>query len=166
MDLIEPFLRALVVIVAVIALCRINGLRSFSKMSSFDFALTVATGSLLAGSIQNVDRDLVVGLVAILSVFAVQFAISWLRQSFGWVQRWTDNEPLLLALDGTILHAHLEAARVTEDDLYAKMREANVSSLADVRAIVLETTGDISILHGAGGGLPEPDLLRGVRKKV
>lgn len=36
----------------VIFVVRIIGLRSFSKMNSFDFVVTVATGSLLAGACQ------------------------------------------------------------------------------------------------------------------
>ena len=36
----------------VVLLVRINGLRSFSKMTSFDFVMTVAIGSLLASASQ------------------------------------------------------------------------------------------------------------------
>jgi len=50
--------------------------------------------------------------------------------------------------DGEILHETLRATRVAEEDLIAKLREANGLDLAPVRAAVLETTGDISVLHG------------------
>lgn len=36
--------------VAIIIFTRINGLRTFSKMSSFDFAVTVAIGSVIAST--------------------------------------------------------------------------------------------------------------------
>ena len=164
-DVIEPILRALAVVLAVIVLYRINGLRSFSKMSGFDFALTVATGSLLAGTIQN--GTLTGGLVALVSVFAIQFGISRLRQTFHWAQRLTDNDPLLLVEDGRILHDHLKAARITEDDLYAKLRETNTFALSDVRAVVLETTGDISVLHASDASHRlDPEILRGVRRTL
>ena len=35
----------------IVLLVRIVGLRSFSKMTNFDFVMTVATGSLLAGAV-------------------------------------------------------------------------------------------------------------------
>lgn len=164
-DVIEPAIRALAVVIAVIALYRINGLRSFSKMSGFDFALTVATGSLLAGTIQN--GTLTGGLIALASVFTIQFIISRLRQTYRWAQLLTNNDPLLLAKDGRILHDHLKAARITEDDLYAKLRETNTFSLSDVRAVVLETTGNISVLHASDAGQRlDPDILRGVRRTL
>ena len=163
-DLLQPFVRAAVMIVAVIALCRINGLRSFSKMSAFDFALTVATGSLLAGTIQNLDQSLLIGIATIVAIFAVQSVISYLRRKFRVAQRLTDNEPLLLMADGRILHDHLAKARVTEDDLRAKLRAANVLSFDSVRAVVLETTGDMTVVHSTDASRAlDSDLLAGVR---
>jgi len=47
-----------------------------------------------------------------------------------------------------ILHAALTATRVAEDDPIAKLREANVFDFSQVRAVILETTGNISVLHG------------------
>ena len=44
-------------------------------------------------------------------------------------------------------HSQQPYSHVTEDDLKAKLREANVLNLAEVRAVVFESTGDISVLH-------------------
>ena len=41
-------LSAVVIFVVVVAVSRTLGLRTFSKMSSFDFAITIATGSIVA----------------------------------------------------------------------------------------------------------------------
>lgn len=46
-----------------------------------------------------------------------------------------------------MINEHLKATKVTPDDIRAKLREANVTDLNQVRAVVLETTGDISVLH-------------------
>lgn len=47
-----------------------------------------------------------------------------------------------------MLHDNMRKARVTESDLWSKLREANVLNLNQVRAVVFEATGDISVLHG------------------
>ena len=47
-----------------------------------------------------------------------------------------------------------------QGDLIAKLRESNVLDFAEVRAAVLETTGDISVLHGDAC---DEALLRGVQ---
>jgi len=43
----------------------------------------------------------------------------------------------------------------------AKLREANVFNYHEVEAVVLETTGDVSVLHG--GSNFDNDLLADVR---
>jgi len=59
---------------------RIVGLRSFSKITSFDFVMTVAMGSLLAGASRSQEwTEFVQTLSAMASLFAVQYCISKLR---------------------------------------------------------------------------------------
>ena len=43
-----------------------------------------------------------------------------------------------------------------------KLREANVLNTNQIRAVVLETTGDISVLHGEGE--LQDDILKDVQK--
>ncbi|MFN0264236.1 DUF421 domain-containing protein [Tepidamorphus sp. 3E244] len=144
----------------IILLVRVNGLRSFSKMTSFDFVTTVAMGSLLAGCSQVTEAsDLVQVLVAMAALFAAQFTVAKLRKSSNEVDRIVQNRPTLLVRDGVIDEAALKSTRVRKDDLYAKLREANVHRLEDVSAVVLETTGSISVLHGER---LDPDLLTGI----
>ena len=45
----------------------------------------------------------------------------------------------------------------------AKLREANVFELSEVKAVVLETTGDISVLHSDSKKKIEDCLLEGVK---
>lgn len=54
-----------------------------------------------------------------------------------------------------VLYDNLHKAQMTEDDLRAKLREANIIDPAQIRAVVMETTGDVSVLHADPQG---PDL--------
>lgn len=148
MALVEIFLRTVLAILCVIVVVRLVGLRAFSKMSSFDFALTIAMGSLLATTIIDVDMPLLHGLVALISVFSVQAAIALFRQRVGRAENLIDNTPLLLMKKGEMLPGNLAQARVTRDDILTKLREANALDLSKVQAVVLETTGSISVLYG------------------
>ncbi len=47
-DLVNVLFETVVIVGVVIGLTRLNGLRSFSKQSAFDFPITVATGSVIA----------------------------------------------------------------------------------------------------------------------
>ncbi|PSQ51255.1 MAG: DUF421 domain-containing protein [Bacteroidetes bacterium QH_10_64_37] len=137
----------------ILMLCtRLAGLRSFSKMSTFDFAITVATGSLVASVLLTKDPPLVQGAVGLVTLFGIQFIVSYLRSRSTEIANVVDNEPLLLMVGTEVLHQNLKAARVTVDDLREKLREANVTHLEEVRAVVMESTGYISVLHADPDG--------------
>lgn len=162
-DILEIPVRAAVVIITIVLLCRLQGLRSFSKMSGFDFAITVSIGSVLAGAVTTPKTQLHIFIVALASLFAVQFIITRLRVASQGVQNTVDNAPLLVMEDGHALPRNLRKAGMSESDLWAKLREANAYDLANVRAVVMETTGDVSVLHGPKDG---PDISKEVLRDV
>lgn len=145
-SLIAIVLTAVGIYLAVIIFTRIAGKRSFSKISSFDFAMTVAVGSILATTILSASISLVQGIVGLAAVYILQISAAICRR-FSWFRKAIDNSPLLLMDGKNILHENLKKARVTEGDLRSKLREANVLDLSQVRAVIFETTGDISVLH-------------------
>lgn len=157
-------LTALGIYATLLLLTRLAGLRSFSKMSSFDFAITVAMGSLIATVILSENPPLLQGMAGLAALFGVQFTVSLLRSRTQTASRVVDNEPLLLMAGSEVLHENLNEARVTESDLRGKLREANVIHLDQIRAVVMESTGDISVLHAdAEGPDLDPSLFSDVR---
>lgn len=157
----EIILRTVAAVALVIVLTRIFGLRSFSKMSGFDFAVTVATGSVLAATSMSPDTPIWHGGLTLVILFVVQSLVAQARSRSNGVQAMTDNEPLLIMRDGKILHDNLRGAGMTVDDLIGKLREANAHDLSRVRAVVFETTGDVSVLQG---DRLDDLLLKGVRQ--
>lgn len=63
-----------------------------------------------------------------------------------------------------ILWDNLKKAKVTESDLQGKLREANVIRISEIKAVVFESTGDISVLHSSGDEEIEDWLLEGVSR--
>ena len=106
-------------------------------------------GSLLAGAAQAGEwADLVQTMTAMAALFGILFAVAYARQRSDRLDTALQNAPTLLMRDGVILHDALRKTRVTESDLIAKLREANALELSTVRAVILETTGDVTVLHG------------------
>jgi len=133
----------------VMILIRVNGLRSLSKMNSFDFVVTVAMGSLLAGAAQATGwRGFGQAMTAMAALLAMQYLLARLRKASGMMENVLQNDPVILMRNGLVDADALARTRVSRTDLIAKLREANVLDFANVRAVVLETTGDVSVLHG------------------
>lgn len=131
---------------AVIVATRLAGLRSFAKISAFDAAGTFAIGSMLATTATRAV-PLPVGITAVATLFVLQLGVAALRRSTS-ADRLIDNRPVLLMEDGRILEDNMRRADIATGDLRAQLRQANVTSMDEVLLVVLETTGDISVVTG------------------
>lgn len=151
-ELLMVLLSAVATYAAILLYTRCVGLRSFSKMSAADFAMTVAVGSLFASTISSPSPSLAVGLTAIACLFAGQWLLAVLRVKSPSMTKVVDNQPILLMRGTEVLHENLKQANVTEADLHGKLREANVFQLSQVLAVVFEATGDVSVLHSQRSG--------------
>lgn len=151
------------VYLALILFSRIAGLRSFAEMTNFDLAATVIFGSMAATTAVSTSTSLLQGVVALAVLFTAQALIAYVRR-LKRVERAVDNRPLLL-MDGTeVLTDNLARARMTDDDLRSKLRIAGVGRVEQVAAVVLETTGTISVLTvDQQGRHLDPTMLQSVR---
>lgn len=140
--------------VGLVALLRVSGLRTLSKMNAFDLVVTVALGSTLATILLNKNVALAEGALAFALLIALQFVVTWSSVRVGWVRRLVTGEPRMLALRGRLLPAALRSARVTEDEVRAAVRGAGLPDLAAVAAVVLETDGSFSVVCGKDSGTP------------
>lgn len=145
------------VYLAVIVLTRLSGVRSLAKMSTFDFAATVAIGSTLSAAALS-TTPLASGVLALTVLFALQFLIGKARQR-GLARGAFDNRPVLVLAHGRVLDDQLARVRVSRHELWAQLRLAGIERLEQVGAVVMETTGDLSVLRSAQ---LSPELLDGV----
>lgn len=165
---ITIIIKVLITIVAIfsiiILVTRISGLRTFAKMSSFDFASTIAVGSILATIVLNPGQSILKGGIALAGIIFFQSIFSFCKRKWEWFNKLFTNKPMLLMEDGKFLVDNLRKTNVDAKDVYAKLREANVKDKSEVLAVILESTGDISVIHQSKDvGLSE-DILTGVQK--
>lgn len=156
-----------IIFIVIIVLTRIIGLRAFAKFTAYDFAFTVAIGSIISSTLTS-STSMVHGSIAIAGLLTITFIFSWLQRKYSLLNNIISNAPLLLMDGNAILYENLKYARIEEEQLLAKLRKANVLNYDQVFAVVLESTGDISVLHKSNSDSDErfdTKLLSGVRKK-
>lgn len=148
----------------IIIITRIFGLRTFAKMSSFDFASTIAVGSVLASIILNSNYSILKGALTLFTIIAFQTLFSYLVRTNNWFKKLFTNKPQLIMYNGKILYKQLKECNVGENDLIAKLREANVHNFDEVKAVIFESTGDVSVIHNDENKNLEPLLLKDVEQ--
>ncbi len=130
-NLAATLVGSVAVFVAVIALTRLAGPRSLAKMSSFDFAATVAIGSVVA-STALASTPLASGALALAMLYALQYLIATLRRRNA-LHGIVDNRPILLMAEGELLVGNLRHARVSREEIWSQLRQAGVQRLEQVR---------------------------------
>jgi len=161
-DALVVVVSAIGVYLAFLVLIRIVGQRALSAMSSFDFAAAIAVGAVMGRAVLGYTPTLVAGVLGMSTLFALQSAFGILRRHRG-VDRVLSNLPLLLLANGEIVAENLRRAKISEDEVRQKLRLAGVYSYGDVAAVILERTGEVSVLRR--GETIAAELLDDVRGK-
>lgn len=98
-------------------------------------------------------------------LYGIQYSVSKTRRFSSLAERLIDNQPILIMAREEILSEHLTSARMTEEDLKSKLRGAGITHPNQVFAVILETTGDVSVLKlGTEVDLALFDGVRGAEK--
>ena len=134
--------------VGLILLLRAAGKRATSKLNMFDWAVTVALGSMLAMIALSPSVPLATGLAAVGTVLLLQFGISWLTLRSAFVRKVVKAEPTLLYFRGEFLRDRMRKERIAEEEIRAAVREEGHATLESVAAVVLETNANLSVLLG------------------
>jgi uncharacterized membrane protein YcaP (DUF421 family) len=143
-----------------VALLRVSGKRTLSKLNAFDLVVTVALGSTLATVLLSRDVPVVEGLAAFAVLVLGQYAISSLSVRSRRVRQLVKSEPRLLLYAGQVSEAALRRERVTLEEIESVVRGAGLSSLGEAAAVILETDGSFHVLGEIGA---DCTALHGVR---
>lgn len=143
-----------------VLLLKVSGSRTLARMTPFDFVITVTLGSAFGRVLTASEVGLIDAFVAFALLVALQWLFAYGRAKSQLVKRIVDVEPEVLYLDGKPVEAALHRHRFTEKDLKSAVRENGKGSLAEVRAVLLQSDGQFAVIGadqwGDGSALPPP----------
>lgn len=131
--------------VALVALLRISGNRTLSKMNSFDFIITIALGSTFATAILDKKTTLFDAILTFSLLIALQYLVTTLSVRSRKFERTIKADPVLLFHNGRFLREKMREARVSEEEIVSSVRQEGVEELDRVRSVVLEENGKLSV---------------------
>ena len=131
--------------VVLVFLLRSSGKRTLSKMNAFDFIVTVALGSTLATVMLNKNVALADGVLGFFLLIFLQYGITYLAVRSKSFSKLIKSTPTLLLYKGKILEESIRKQRITQEEIYAALREKGMASLADAGAVVLKPTAALRL---------------------
>ena len=135
-----------------VAVLRVSGKRTLSKLNAFDLVVTVALGSTLATILLSSPVAWADGAVALALLAGLQLVVAWIGSRFPAVRTVATSGPTYLVRDGVVVQEALRSQRVTVSEVNQAVRGTGRGSLDDVAAVVLETDGTMSVIGSSQVG--------------
>jgi len=143
---------------------RITHRRTLAEMSPFDFVAAIAVGAIV-GRVPNADTtSYLEGATTLATILVAHYVITRLRRVPG-IAPLIEHPPRLLVANGRVLDRELRRSGLIRSDLYGLLRQNGVQSLDQVRFVIFEQRGRISIVRKAAPET-EPDLVQDVLEQT
>ena len=134
------------VYILLVAVLRMSGKRTLTKLNAFDLVVMVALGSTLATILLSSDVSWAEGAVALVLLVALQYVAAKVSSRFTRAKAVLTAGPTLLVDGGTVLEHALTPWRVSLGEVRQAIRAYGVGDVRLAAAVVLETDGSISVI--------------------
>jgi uncharacterized membrane protein YcaP (DUF421 family) len=86
------------------------------------------------------------GMVLVSTLIFWNMLLDWASFRFPMVRRIAEPTPLRIVKNGRMLRHNMRKEYITEDELWAKLRQHGIESLQEVKAAYLEPDGEVSVI--------------------
>jgi uncharacterized membrane protein YcaP (DUF421 family) len=143
----NPVIRGLAVYLFVYVIFRIQGKRSLSEVTTFDFVLLLIISETTTDALIGEDYSLVACFVMVCTLVTIDFILSKLKDKSQVLKGATEGAPLVIVDHGKPLKKRMEKTRVDEEDVLEAARATHgLERMDQVKYAVLERNGSISII--------------------
>ena len=140
--------RAVLIFFYGLAVLRLSGRRTFTRMSAIDMVISIVAGSSLSRAMMGeVSLWGTLAAVAVLVVLHLCLAYGVARSA--WLARWVEGGPVLLAQNGVICEDARLRSKISMTDLEESLRGKGLDGVAEIgkiRKLLLEPSGKISVI--------------------
>ncbi len=124
---------------------RISGKRTLAKLNAFDFVVSVTLGSTLSSMIL-LKVTVSEGLTALTVIIVLQYLLAYLAKKSETMEKAINSTPTLLFYNGEFLQEAMKKELITEEEIYAEIRQYRIERIEDVRAVVMELNGEMTVV--------------------
>ncbi|SDH24005.1 Uncharacterized membrane protein YcaP, DUF421 family [Dyadobacter soli] len=163
--LLEVVLRTVIMFMVILIALRASGRRGIKQLSIFELVLIIGLGSAAGDPMFYDDVGILPAFVVFLVVISLYITVTRLSDRFVKIEKLLEGKPLYVIRDGKLLMDAFRDSGLSQDEFFAELRLRNVEHLGQVRTVLIETSGEFSVLFYADDdvkyGLPIfPDELQ------
>lgn len=129
-----------------ILVMKIMGKREVGQLSIFDVAVFFIISDMFSLSIEGELSVIVKTTIATITIVTMQLITSKLILRFNGLRTALDGKPSLIVNDGVIDQDIMKEQNYNIDDLFTQLREKDLKNIEDIKYVILETSGNLSIV--------------------
>lgn len=137
---------------------RLGQRRTLAQWTAIDFAAAVAMGAIIGRTSLASGQSFAVGAVALGTIIAAHSVVIYGRFN-RWLAKLVDHRVRVLVVDGRLCDDQLRICGLTENDVLATLRTQGVRSVEELRYVLYETKGDLTVVPKREDRDAEPPLI-------
>jgi uncharacterized membrane protein YcaP (DUF421 family) len=143
----DTVIRGLSIYFILLAATRLSGRRTLAQTTPFDLVLILIIAETTQQALLGDDFSITNAVVLIVTLFATDVALSFVKQKAPVAALVFDGAPTVLIADGSIDSVALKRARIDLDEILESARKIHgLERLDQIQHAVMETGGEISIV--------------------
>ncbi len=139
-------IRAFIFYIMLTAMMKLMGKRQIGEMQVSELVTTVLLSELAVLPVTDTDIPLLHGIMPLLLISSIEVVVSLISQKSRNFRVFLNGEPIVLFEDGKFDEKNLLVARISTEDVEAQVRINGFKDLGEVKRVMLERTGKMSIL--------------------
>lgn len=167
----EVVIRTMIMFFVILIALRTSGKRGIKQLSIFELVLIIGLGSAAGDPMFYEDVGLLPAFTVFLVVVTLYMIVTKLSDKYKRIEKLLEGEPLYTIVDGQMLMASFKTSGLSQDEFFGELRIRNIEHLGQVKTVLIETSGEFSILYypddEVKAGLPiYPDALKNKVKEM
>ena len=142
----EFILRGVIVYFFLIVLLRISGKRQIGQMAPFDLVLLLVLSNAVQNAMNGGDNSVIGGLISACTLVGMNWVVGLLTYKSKTIEAFIEGRPELLIHNGQLFNAVMEREKLTHHELMSALRAAGCATVEEVKAAMLESNGNISVI--------------------
>lgn len=140
-------IRAFILYIFVVTVMRLMGKRQIGELQPYELATAIMISELAAVPMQEMGIPLINGIAPILVLLVGQFLLSFAVMKSNTLRKLICGKPRILIENGKIKEENLRKEFYNLSDLLEQLRINNIPNISDVEFAILETSGQLSVIH-------------------
>lgn len=121
------------------------GKREIGQVSLFDFAIILVIADILVIGIEEDNEHFLYYLIVTIVLAIIQRLLAFILLKFKNLRKFLDGKESVLIYDGKLNVKEMRKQRYNMDDLITQLRINSVASIKEVKYLILENNGKVSI---------------------